>query len=534
MAWIWKRRWRVFWISIASMISLTVLWFVVTYYSDPYIHLSKETTVITEPLKPDGVPDYLAVINKLKKPKGITPETNSAVVFWKAIGHDFEGYHPTQKEKYLRELGMKELPAAGRYFIWLEQFVSRNPSVIEGWLQNNDEDDMWFYLNDELEKASTTPWKASQLPEIASWLKYNEKPIQLVVEASPLEHYYDPYLSCDVPGEINLFDDASIQSRDQRTFAMMLKPQVMLLIGEGKTEEAKECVYALHGLARNRLNEPMLTDRIIGLAIFANYFDAEIQLLLHADWTSQQLLDYRMTLEKRPDFVPMEQCIHVGERYRAIQSLIYLSKRYEYSQHVFGVPPFESIGEPDTLSFRLFANFMVDWNMVLKTVNAWFNRAVDIIELPRAKRSKESRQFEIDLKNACNSARKIDNLFLIGTRKRSEALGNLIAELSLQVLSTYLEANDSQKVRSNLIDLTTSLQAYWKDRGYYPSNLEELIPQYSDQIPPDLMSMKPLIYKTTGQSFLLYSVGRNKKGDGGKSYDDGADDIVVKSPGWQD
>ena len=57
------------------------------------VTISKETTYITEPLRPDGYPDYLAALNG-ELSKGVTPENNSAVLFWKALGPPFCNNHP--------------------------------------------------------------------------------------------------------------------------------------------------------------------------------------------------------------------------------------------------------------------------------------------------------------------------------------------------------------------------------------------------------------------------------------------------------
>ena len=49
------------------------------------VTISKETTYITEPLRPDGYPDYLAALNQLAS-KGVTPEDNAVVILVQAFG----------------------------------------------------------------------------------------------------------------------------------------------------------------------------------------------------------------------------------------------------------------------------------------------------------------------------------------------------------------------------------------------------------------------------------------------------------------
>jgi hypothetical protein len=58
---------------------------------------------------------------------------------------------------------------------------------------------------------------------------------------------------------------------------------------------------------------------------------------------------------------------------------------------------------------------------------------------------------------------------------------------------------------------------YKQDKGSYPSTLDDLIQAgYLKQLPMDPWSDKPLVYKTTADDFILYSVGSNFKDDGGQ------------------
>ncbi len=58
----------------------------------------------------------------------------------------------------------------------------------------------------------------------------------------------------------------------------------------------------------------------------------------------------------------------------------------------------------------------------------------------------------------------------------------------------------------------------WRlDKGDYPAALDDLIQAgYLKELPIDPYSDKPLIYKKTENNFVLYSIGRNFKDDGGK------------------
>jgi len=75
------------------------------------------------------------------------------------------------------------------------------------------------------------------------------------------------------------------------------------------------------------------------------------------------------------------------------------------------------------------------------------------------------------------------------------------------------------RTRTN-VDATLTILAllrYKADKDSFPSNLQELITAgYLKQLPVDLYNVKPLVYKKTADSFILYSIGPNFEDEGGK------------------
>ena len=52
--------------------------------------------------------------------------------------------------------------------------------------------------------------------------------------------------------------------------------------------------------------------------------------------------------------------------------------------------------------------------------------------------------------------------------------------------------------------------------GAWPAKLDELAPHYLQRVPLDRYSGGPLIYRPAGTKFVLYSVGKDGRDDGGK------------------
>ncbi len=62
-----------------------------------------------------------------------------------------------------------------------------------------------------------------------------------------------------------------------------------------------------------------------------------------------------------------------------------------------------------------------------------------------------------------------------------------------------------------------AIKRYWLDTGDYPPDLKTLLQAgYLKKLPMDPFSDRPLVYKPAGESFSLYSVGRDFNDDGGE------------------
>ncbi len=64
-------------------------------------------------------------------------------------------------------------------------------------------------------------------------------------------------------------------------------------------------------------------------------------------------------------------------------------------------------------------------------------------------------------------------------------------------------------------EATAAVEAYRREKGALPENLEALCPEYLDSVPTDPCSGAPLLYRLTETGYTIYSVGMNGADDGG-------------------
>ncbi len=67
-----------------------------------------------------------------------------------------------------------------------------------------------------------------------------------------------------------------------------------------------------------------------------------------------------------------------------------------------------------------------------------------------------------------------------------------------------------------LLAAELALRCYQSEKSRLPIRLEELSPAYLSKVPADPFSGRPLIYRSQGKTWQLYSVGVDGVDDGGK------------------
>ena len=206
--------------GIATLILLA--WFLHQLFG-PHerIIVSPETTVITEPLRADGLPDYGRYFYELGH-EGVTPQNNGAVQFWQAM---WPG--DLSREDWLpmcEALGMETVPEEGsgletpytaemrrQIAIWLTERYQRThegetaAELLSDVSQRSIEGSL---AEEVIDEAMDRPWKSEQVPALGEWVERNQKQLDLLVSASKKDRYWSPspsLLSKDYEGLISVY-----------------------------------------------------------------------------------------------------------------------------------------------------------------------------------------------------------------------------------------------------------------------------------------------------------------------------------------
>ena len=482
------------------------------------IIVSKKTTYITEPLGRDGLPDYVAYINRQQLSEGVTPENNAAVLIWQAVGPD-TGYVDTREWSIVCDSLGFEPNDNQRYLVDPSSDVELGKQLSE-----------WFYrqlfpeeqidqvLREErlgwcrVQAASATdaavlkPWTRDQLPPLHEWVVRNEEPLRLITEASKRSKYYSPS-----PSHLDGSNDGLIETRlplthKIRDCSRALSIRAMWHFGENRPKEAWQDIHAMMRLAEFNKSHWHLTPYLSGLSIESESLKGSVMLLQcsnNSPLLAEEVLEYFKSLPTSPDFVDI---IDQSERLAMIDCVLAVTTGRNNA--------LKAVQELST-----FVSF--DCNVILRETNDVFDR---IVAAGRSKSRKEwLRSFkaidqELFLRNKqINKKLLFSSLF--SRNVRNQAISTFLLGILLPSLDACRSGQDRVSVERKLTLTAAALAVYRARHGSYPENLEAMVPEILPELPSDLYSGKPFIYeRKEDDGYLLYSVYENGVDDGGDDY----------------
>jgi hypothetical protein len=479
------------------------------------VTISKETTYITEPLRPDGYPDYVAALNALAS-RGVTPENNAAVPFWRAVGpNPIARQH---RAAFFALLGIPPLPEKGDYFVpsgdFLKTlFAEKIAATIRPPKWGGPED----VLEDQCKAAAKRPWSRREFPVWAEWLRVNERPLALIAEASHRPCRYDP--SVWLPNQA--YHAQTYEYGPQWNTCHALRARAMLKLGGADVAGAWQDLLACHRLARLAGGQAQRMDSATCAA--------DVQLLQHVSLTHRQIVAMQEDLAR---LRPLPNEAHSFDTVFRLWALDVMIGAAKYGMSTVDDEWPKHIKTPRDVLPRAYdlSRATLDWDHALRTVNEQCDAYVDAFRKPtRSERERALKKLYADRqirwadlgswRRLCASPRK--------------APTELLALSKVFFGSWSGDVEDCAAMSLDLTKLGFALAAYRADRGRYPKTLADLKPKYVSEVPKDIFNDSELHYERTSGGFLLYSVGPNGKDDGGRGVDDrtaneGWDDLSVR------
>jgi hypothetical protein len=431
-----------------------------------------------------------------------------------------DGFPP----EYFKWLGIDVPARDGDYLIGLHAYVHDKLGISNERLEK---------LYEVQGRITQRPWVTKECPPIAEWLEVNEKHLATVAKAVKRPEYFNPMCSRKKEGEpSNLIGVLLPSVQKNRELATAFTARAMLRLKEGKVNEAWADLLTCHRLGRLVSRGGTLIEGLVGVAICQIATNATITFAAHPDLTAEQALACLKDVQSLPQFGPLADKIAISERMMGLDALqgIRRNGARGLAELLDGDP---SAVLPDTKVMEV-----VDWTTVMQTMNKGYDRLAGAMRMKdRAARAREFDKIEEELKavrKLVGDAEKLKKLLAEkdAGKKLGEGFGAVLMALLSPAVQKVQGAHERAEQVSANLQVAFALAAYQKDKGRYPEKLAELAPKYLKDVPGDLFSGKPLVYKPTDKGYLFYSVGVNGKDEGGVTYgeEQPGDDLPVKMP----
>jgi hypothetical protein len=505
------------------------------------VTISKETTCLTGPIRSDGWLDYATAINE-RCSRGVTAENNAAIPFWRSVGP--KDIPKEKRERFFKMLGISPLPDQGQYLVQLYEHLQY---VKDGPASGTPERNQWEgdITLDQPRLAQSRPWSRKEFPVLANWLDSNAKPLEVLCAAADRTRFFEPLV---VKANGSLLDAFEIMDLSGfRCAVELLRLRAMQEVAEGKVDAAWRYLLVCHRLARLMGQKALLVDGIVARGLERSAYDGEVAIIHHAHPTSEKLTQFRRELLELPGLPPMESYF-LGERLFSLDFVWSVAAGDPAALRLCG--GFSLKDRNKESRTQLLADRRVDWDIVFRKYNAGLDEVEKAWRQPTLfQRYQALGKLDAAARVAANRVIDPAELAKFLSPQTSKAdISRQLADIlfgsdGVAGFEVYAVAEALNAVRTQLTDFAFALAEYHNDRAAYPGSLAELSPKYIADIPKDPFSDQAYCYRPQGNGYLLYSVGRNGKDDGGaNSLDDlkkyaGAtdfdklpDDIAIRTP----
>ncbi len=446
------------------------------------------------------------------------------LIIWVFLPEDSEGWRPYTFDEELAALEAKyAIPD------------SENAATIYNQLLQ-DYNDAEFYgsLSKEVRRKLPVrePWLSQEHPELIEWIKSHENTIAKLKEAAAIEKCH--------------FTITHPEDEQQMRRGGMVRRWAFLLIsaanndlGQGRTDEALEKLTTILQMGKHHRQQPIMMDMLVGIAIeafavghFKSFIvdrDATEHRLtviedslsdIKHDWTSDwpKIIDSQKLLTKdwlcsaAYEVNPQGKVRVSRDPIAPIRAQIEAVLRKETPPLTYGRK-------------KLFkAAAILTWFYIpstpqraAKVIDGCYKRYYAMAD-PAFDWDKGPREFSI-----------ISTIMSVGYNYRYLAERTVyMSEKSLYRIHVIYFRVTADNHGSRLI---VALRRYKNEHGRWPETLDSIKNLVPEEILVDPINGGSFVYKLTGESFTLYSKGKNNIDEGGKrDKESGADDWPIWSP----
>jgi hypothetical protein len=269
-----------------------------------------------------------------------------------------------------------------------------------------------------------------------------------------------------------------------------------------------------------------LVESLVGNAIEELAIAGQVEFLAAADLIAEQWAVLQADCEKLPARAPVAEKLDFAERFMSLDLILAIARKGPKAlQDMTG----GNLDHPLTqIALR-----GVDWNVPLMMANEWMDRVVAVARIEDAnERAIAAEKLEAEIVAMVAVSKDPWGIAgaVLSRDRASEKVGQMVISLLLPSISAMLHSDGRLRTNADLLRVGLALARFKAKTGDYPSALAELAPDFLATIPADSFAGTAFVYKKTTNGYLLYSIGNNQLDEGGKSYNQQADDLPIEIP----
>jgi hypothetical protein len=342
------------------------------------------------------------------------------------------------------------------------------------------------------------------------WGTYNTQVLEAARPALKTFHQAlaFPYWRLVDPKQVAEFETPDEEYKALREFARLLSAEALQRKRKGNVDGALESCQTILKLCRHMDDEPYLIAFLVQRTIFAIGTRALWdEVLSDADASATA---YRAVLAELRAWDIDRAFVRAlkGER-------VFTNEMYEWLRSET-----QKLRNPFSLWQTVVGEKSVDLMFLLSPRNWFAENQLLMLEFHRQLISvaqkgvpydrQQLRQLIAEFKRKCRKG------WTVTLGKREISWGRYpLAEVSIDTYDPLLDRVTDTHALQRVTEVALALRLYRKEHGRYPEDLQALAPKFLPSVPSDPYDGKPLRYRKLQKGFKVWSVGGNRKDDGG-------------------
>ncbi|MBI1248899.1 hypothetical protein GC197_13790 [bacterium] len=368
--------------------------------------------------------------------------------------------------------------------------------------------------------ARLAPWQPEQFPPLAHWIERENDRLDILNQMLECPEFYcpDPIRLGKEPKTIR--ESSRFCSEQIERAAAALEIRAMSSIARGKTEEAWKdirTVYTLSALGNWRNTG----DAEASFLVRRQAFHATTVLISHGECDSEMLSQIDAFLASLPNHRRILVDVILYQRLVTISSFLDFYLRGDAKQDA-------------VLDVDLIRQVEINPNEALIGINQWFDE-VDLLTASNQEDvTAQAYSAETYLDRARRRLVSAQRLQSEGLAERSRVLGDEFFSQSTVAnnICSWMMYCESLDVHRDLLRHAIELERFKCQHGDYPTTLNEIAGESSSEKFEDPYSDVLLSYSRRDSGYCLYSIGFDRKDNGGNSGD--ATVGFIRDGNWQE